>query len=205
MGKIGRYLQLLFCVKLNRRALIHHIYAFRPTILVLSSKAQISVAGQFFFNRQWDAARQMQNRSAGSLYVADGASLKVDDFSCCAGCRITVNEGAELTLKSGSLNYDSVIECFDHISIGAHCSISERVIIRDSNNHMIDRDGYRKSAPIQIGDHVWIGMGAMILSGVTIGDGAVIAAGALVNRDVPAHAMVAGVPARIIRENVEWN
>ena len=48
-------------------------------------------------------------------------------------------------------------------------------------------------------------MGAMILSGVTIGDGAVIAAGALVNRDVPAHAMVAGVPARIIRENVEWN
>ena len=50
----------------------------------------------------------------------------------------------------------------------------------------------------------WIGMGATILSGVTIGDGAIIAAGSVVNKDVPANALVGGVPARVLRENVVW-
>jgi acetyltransferase-like isoleucine patch superfamily enzyme len=54
------------------------------------------------------------------------------------------------------------------------------------------------------GNHVWIGMRAMILKGVTIGDGAVVAAGAVVTRDVPARALVGGVPARVLRNDVEW-
>jgi acetyltransferase-like isoleucine patch superfamily enzyme len=76
-------------------------------------------------------------------------------------------------------------------------------VIRDSDNHLLDgRD--RRSAPIRIGDHVWIGLRATILKGVTIGDGAVVAAGALVIHDVPPGALVGGVPARVIRENVTW-
>ena len=59
-------------------------------------------------------------------------------------------------------------------------------------------------APIVIGDHVWIGTNAIVLKGVTIGDGAVIAAGAVVTRDVPAHSLAAGVPARVIRSDVHW-
>ena len=58
--------------------------------------------------------------------------------------------------------------------------------------------------PVVIGNHVWIAAGAMILKGVTIGDGAVIAAGAVVTKDVPAYCLAAGVPARVIRENVLW-
>ena len=55
-------------------------------------------------------------------------------------------------------------------------------------------------APIRIGRHVWIGANATVLPGVTIGDGAIIAAGAVVTRDVPENAIVGGVPARIMRQ-----
>lgn len=58
--------------------------------------------------------------------------------------------------------------------------------------------------PIRIGDHVWIGLRATILKGVSIGDGAVVGAGSMVIRDVPSGALVAGVPARVIRESVTW-
>ena len=55
-----------------------------------------------------------------------------------------------------------------------------------------------------IEDSVWIGSYAMILRGIHIGESAIIAAGAVVTKDVPARCMVAGVPAKIIKENVYW-
>ena len=58
-------------------------------------------------------------------------------------------------------------------AIGEDVKISENVMIRDSDDHQIDRKGYEKSKPICIGNHVWIGMGAIILKGVNVGDGAV--------------------------------
>ena len=57
---------------------------------------------------------------------------------------------------------------------------------------------------ITIGNKVWIATNAMVLPGVTIGDGAIIAAGAVVTHDVPPQCMVAGVPAKVVKENVEW-
>lgn len=60
------------------------------------------------------------------------------------------------------------------------------------------------AAPVQIGNKVWIGTGAIILKGVTIGDGAVVAAGSIVTRDVATNAVVAGNPAREIRSITAW-
>ena len=77
------------------------------------------------------------------------------------------------------------------------------MLIRDSDNHTII-GGKEKTAPIKIGNHVWIGARATILKGVKIGDGAVVAAGAVVTRDVPPNTLVGGVPAKIIKENVSW-
>ena len=57
---------------------------------------------------------------------------------------------------------------------------------------------------MKIGNKVWIATNALILPGVSIGDGAIVAAGAVVTKDVPAKCMVAGVPARVIKSNVEW-
>jgi acetyltransferase-like isoleucine patch superfamily enzyme len=61
-----------------------------------------------------------------------------------------------------------------------------------------------QAEPIRIGDHVWIGMGVTIVGGVTVGDGAVVAAGSVVSADVPERSIVAGNPARVVRENVSW-
>ena len=59
-------------------------------------------------------------------------------------------------------------------------------------------------APVVIGDRVWVGTRAIILKGVTIGDGAVVAAGAVVNKDVPPHAVVAGIPAKVVGSADSW-
>ena len=60
-------------------------------------------------------------------------------------------------------------------------------------------------SPVVIHDHVWVGARVTILKGVEIGEGAVVAAGSVVTHDVPAHALVGGNPARVIRQDVDWN
>ncbi|MBO4251191.1 MAG: glycosyltransferase, partial [Clostridia bacterium] len=90
-----------------------------------------------------------------------------------SGCYVSVEDGAELELGSGFINCNTKIYCYNKITIGNNVKISEDVIIRDSDNHEILYDGYVKSAPITIDDNVWIGMRAMILKGVHIGEGAV--------------------------------
>lgn len=92
------------------------------------------------------------------------------------------------------------ITAMKKVKIGSNVKIANNVVIIDhDHNYRQSNTGY-VSAPIQIGDNVWIGANSVILKGVTIGDHAVIAAGSVVNHDVPEHCVVAGVPARIIKE-----
>ena len=87
------------------------------------------------------------------------------------------------------------------IYIGDHCLIGHQVVFA-TLNHMLDpiRRASMKPAPIRLGKNVWVGSHATILAGVTVGDNAVIAAGAVVAKDVPANTVVGGVPARVIKE-----
>ncbi len=102
------------------------------------------------------------------------------------------------------------------ITVGAFCSIGPEVMIFGRADHptqlvstypfrtkLLKPDAGNADAvtkgPVQIGNDVWIGARAIILSGVTIGDGAIVAAGAVVARDVPAYGIVAGNPARLIK------
>ena len=114
-----------------------------------------------------------------------------------------VGNGATLTLGSGYINNNATIDCFDSITIGDDVAIASGVTFRDSDDHMINGNT-KICAPIIIDDHVWIGVNATILKGVHIGKGAIVAAGALVTRDVPEKGLVGAVPARVIKENVSW-
>ena len=173
-----------------------NIRIYRPCSVSISRKAYIQVDDCFVFNKLWSPAH---NCRGGVLTIKDGSLVKVGDFIAYDGCVLGVGEKAKLTIGKGScLNRDSKLYCFQSISIGDYCSISESVIIRDSDNHVYPgSEGGDMAAPIVIGNRVWIGQGAMVLKGVTIGDNAVIAAGSVVIRDVPPNCMVAGNPAVI--------
>lgn len=117
---------------------------------------------------------------------------------------VQANATARIWLGSGYINSNLDLSCFERIEIGQDVAISEGVTIRDSDDHKIAGSSHPHTKPIKIGNRVWVGLNVTILKGVTIGDGVVIAAGALVTKDVPARCLAAGVPARIIRENVDW-
>ena len=117
---------------------------------------------------------------------------------------LSVRSRGKLTLGNGYISSNSHIICTNSIEIGNDVAIADGVQIRDSDDHDILYDGYKKIAPIKICDHVWIGQRATVLKGVTIGEGAIVAAGAVVTKDVPARSIVAGVPARVIKENIDW-
>jgi len=95
------------------------------------------------------------------------------------------------------------IHCCEKISIGDHVLISWDCNILENNFHTTT-DGGITSAPIVIGDRVWIGCRAIILAGVIIGEGSIVAAGSVVTRDVPPGTLVAGNPAKVIRETGPW-
>lgn len=94
------------------------------------------------------------------------------------------------------------------ITIGKDCAISWNCTILDCDKHRMSFDGAAfepNSAPVVIEDHVWIGCNVTILKGVTIGTGAVIAAGSVVVHDIPAHMLAAGVPAKPIKPVARWD
>jgi len=96
------------------------------------------------------------------------------------------------------------VHCGRRVSIGADCRIAWDVVIMDRDFHRLDADREEGAQPVVVDDRVWIGCRALVLKGVTIGSGAVVAAGSVVTSSVPARALVAGNPARVVRSDVDW-
>lgn len=152
------------------------------------------------------------------LSKAPGA-IRLGDFTHLRGELLTYWNGGEIEIGSNCyIGEGTRIWSQASIRIGNDVLISHLVDIHDTDGHPIDAadrvldgrsilqgKGYltptkTASAPIEIGDLVWIGFKASILKGVRIGEGAIIAAGSVVTRDVPAFAIVAGNPAVVVRE-----
>ncbi len=129
---------------------------------------------------------------------------------CRLGRNVTLETSAEGRIVLGSnvwLNTGCVVVACSRMEVGDHTLIGEYVSIRDTNHGqaagaLIQEQG-SVTESISIGRDVWIGRGAVVLPGVTIGDGAVVGANAVVTRDIPAGAIVAGVPARSLGQRGE--
>lgn len=131
-------------------------------------------------------------------------------------CRIEAanGNGSRKTLSIGNnveINDACHIAALDSVKIGNYVLIASHVYISDHDHGEITKEDLLKhpnqralvSSPVVIEDDVWIGEKATILKGVTVGKGSVIAAGAVVTKNVPPYSVAAGVPARIIKTLIE--
>lgn len=169
--------------------------------ILLAPSATIELAGyaSFEINRQ----DYIKTHERSMLYLGDGAHLKINGrFTMHGHSSIMVHQKAILEIGNNTYLNGGSIDCSYGITIGNDCAIADGVRIMDYSWHETNFSKVRKK--IVVGNKVWLASNAMILPGVTIGDGAIVAAGSVVTKDVPARCMVAGVPAKVIKENVEW-
>ncbi len=139
------------------------------------------------------------------LQIGKRASIEVGRWSWLGhGCKLRSHEGVISIGAKTVLGQECTISAYQHVSIGRECVIADRVMLIDFDHGMVEVERpirlqgiYKRD--VRVGNNVWIGYGACILRGVTVGDNAVVGTNAVVTRDVPDNAVVAGVPARVIR------
>lgn len=178
----------------------------------------INVFVLFFLSRRFDSisiepsSRVLLTRIKGG----EGCSLEVGKLSIISSFLSFDNAGAKISVGKNTYIGKSHIVAAENIAIGDNVLISWGVTIVDHNSHSLiyserasDVADWRLGKkdwsnvvvqPVRIGDKAWIGFNASILKGVTIGEGAIVAACSVVTKDVPAWTIVGGNPARVIRE-----
>lgn len=139
-----------------------------------------------------------------SVEAEKNSKVTVEEFLMVRGpLYLMATENARLSIgKRCFFNHNCSITAAEEVKIGDGCMFANNLVIVD-HDHSIQADGAKKAltaSPIVIGNRVWCGANVTILKGVHIGDGAVIAAGAVVTKDVPAYEVWGGVPAKFMRK-----
>jgi acetyltransferase-like isoleucine patch superfamily enzyme len=153
--------------------------------------------------------RRLHLEGPPPLIVGNGKIEVGDDAHIGSPCTWDVGAMAELVIGDRvSLNYRNIVSAIKSVRIGDDTLIAGDVAIFDNTNHPVSparrlaRAGVtvNEAAPVVIGRNVWIGIGSIIMRGVTIGDNSVVAAGSVVTKSVPPNTLVAGNPATPIRQ-----
>jgi acetyltransferase-like isoleucine patch superfamily enzyme len=140
-----------------------------------------------------------------TLEIGKGAVVHLGRWSWIGhGTKIRAHEGEVHIGAKSVLGQECTISCFQHVSIGRECIIADRVMLIDFDHGVVEVERpirhqgiYKRD--VRVANNVWIGYGAAFLRGVTVGDNAVVGTYTVVNKDVPANAVVAGVPVRLLR------
>ena len=149
----------------------------------------------------------------GLAFIPRGVVLEIGPRGCIElgrwswlghGTKIRCHEGVVSIGAKTVLGQECTISAYQHVSIGRECVIADRVMLIDFDHGTVEVERpirlqgiYKRD--VHVGHNVWIGYGACILRGVTVGDNAVIGTNSVVTKDVPANAVVGGVPARVLR------
>jgi maltose O-acetyltransferase len=149
------------------------------------------------YNRSGFVEQELRDRLLRELLGECGEGVHIrPPFHLEYGTRVSIGAGT-------FFNYDCLMLDVAPVTIGAACQGASRVQFITAT-HPIDpeprRLGWESGEPISVGDNVWLGGGAILCPGVTIGDDTVVGAGAVVTRDLPAGVVAAGSPAHVLRE-----
>ena len=144
-----------------------------------------------------------------TLEIKPGARLVLGRWSWIGhGTKIRVHEGEVRIGAKTVLGQDCTISAYQHVSIGRECILADRVMLIDFDHGIVEVERpirlqgiYKRD--VRVGHNCWIGYGACLLRGVTVGDNAVLGTSAVVTRDIPANAVAAGVPAKVLRMREE--
>jgi acetyltransferase-like isoleucine patch superfamily enzyme len=122
--------------------------------------------------------------------------------------KIRAHEGHVSIGAKSVLGQECTISAYQHVSIGRECIIADRVMMIDFDHGMVEverpiREQGIYKRDVNVGHNVWIGYGACLLRGVSVGDNAVIGTSSVVTCEVPDNAVVGGIPARLIRMREE--
>jgi acetyltransferase-like isoleucine patch superfamily enzyme len=149
------------------------------------------------------------------LEIGKHAVLRMGRFSWIGhGSKIRVHEGEVSIGAKSVMGQECTISAYQHVSIGRECIIADRVMLIDFDHGVVEVERpirlqgiYKRD--VRVGHNVWIGYGACILRGVSVGDNCIVGTSAVVTKGVPDNAVVAGVPASVIRtreapKNMRW-
>lgn len=152
-----------------------------------------------------DATHPRIGRSKVSTDQESSVSHTGKDMAIIGPASVLHVEG-DFSMGDSYINGHSRILCGDEISIGDGVAMAWNIELLDDDRHAISVDGRRtnQSAPIRIEDDVWVGHDVSIHKGVTIHEGGVVASDSVVTSNVPPNTLVAGTPAEVVREDVEW-
>lgn len=149
--------------------------------------------GFVFFGRRLElqTAREAEVRFGRFVWIGDGTKIRCHEGEVEIGAKTVM--GQECTISA-----------YRRVRIGAECVIADRAMFIDFDHGVVEVERpirvqgiYMRD--VEVGSNVWIGYGACILRGVRVGDNAIVGTNCVVTKDVPANAVVAGIPARIIR------
>jgi acetyltransferase-like isoleucine patch superfamily enzyme len=137
-------------------------------------------------------------RGDGRLVLGNGITL----IGNVVPIELVSHKGACITIGDHTfINYGSSISAHKRVVIGRHCLLGHYTLILDNNEHDLQQHRMLPpSDPVVIEDHVWIGSRVCILPGVRVGHHSAVGAGSVVTRDIPAHCLAAGNPARVVRK-----
>jgi acetyltransferase-like isoleucine patch superfamily enzyme len=163
-----------------------------------------TINGIVILFEKWNAG------TSSTIIISQSSVLSLHSYFIIGdGCKISISNGGHLIIKGSDANNESgitcnsIILCSNNIEIGKSVIISWNCYISDSSQHKIN--GALKLSSVKIGDKVWISEGVSISPGTILGDGIIVGAKAYVSNVYPPGCLIAGQPARVVKNNITWS